>query len=218
MNIWSGSRSEELPGRLWIEPNLAGALVEYFADAGHIERGGVLLGRRDEEDSRVSLVVFPPQLARDGARCSFNTSSLEVIHAAMAQISDPQVKDKVGAVIGWIHSHPHHGIFLSRTDSATLASWLALDERSIAVVVDPFTKGGFKDQIGWWDRVPERRRVAYEKSQANLIELAQASALAQAISQTARLDSRWDVITSRCIIKFLASPPAHEQARLDGAR
>jgi proteasome lid subunit RPN8/RPN11 len=212
MDIWDLPWHRELPGRLRIEPDLAGALVEYFGDAGLHERGGVLLGRRDGEDSRISMAVFPPQLATDMSRCSFNTSSLEVIHAAMAELADPEIKRKADTIIGWIHSHPGHGIFLSRIDSATLASWLTLDERAIAVVVDPFIKGHLEDRIGWWDRLPEARRITCEEAESDFIGIVQASAVAQEISEAADRNSKWDVITSRCIIKFLAAPPSHGQA------
>jgi proteasome lid subunit RPN8/RPN11 len=208
MNIWGGSRYRELPGRLWVEPNLARALLKYFDEAAPHERGGVLLGRRGEEDSSISLAVFPPQLATETSRCSFNTSSLEVIHAALAKIAQPEIKQKVSAVIGWIHSHPGHGIFLSQTDRTTLGSWLALDERAIAVVVDPSIRGYLEDRIGWWDKVPKMRRVTIENSEADFIGIVQTSVLAEAISETAVRDSGWDVVAPGCIIKFLTTPSA----------
>jgi proteasome lid subunit RPN8/RPN11 len=207
MEAWGASQNREPADRLRIGSDLAGALVEYFHGAGQLERGGVLLGRRDGEDSWIGAAVFPPQLATDMVRCSFNTSSLEVIHAAMAKIVDPEIKRKAGVIIGWIHSHPHHGIFLSRTDRSTLTSWLSLDEKAVAVVVDPFVRGQIDDQIGWWNSPSVPRRITCEKPPPDFIRIEQTAAMAQAISDTAQPNSVWDVITSRCIIKLLASSP-----------
>jgi proteasome lid subunit RPN8/RPN11 len=39
-------------------------------------------------------------------------------------------------IVGWYHSHPGHGVFLSATDRVTQSSWFA-QEWKIAIVVDP---------------------------------------------------------------------------------
>jgi proteasome lid subunit RPN8/RPN11 len=39
-------------------------------------------------------------------------------------------------IIGWYHSHPGHGVFLSGKDRATQATWFTLPWH-IALVVDP---------------------------------------------------------------------------------
>ena len=41
------------------------------------------------------------------------------------------------SVVGWYHSHPGIGCFLSGIDITTHHSFEKLDKRSVAVVVDP---------------------------------------------------------------------------------
>ena len=48
-------------------------------------------------------------------------------------------------VVGWYHSHPGFGCWLSGVDINTQQSFEALSERAVAVVVDPIqsVKGKF---------------------------------------------------------------------------
>ena len=50
-------------------------------------------------------------------------------------------------VVGWYHSHPGFGCWLSGVDINTQQSFEALSERAVAVVVDPIqsVKGEVKD-------------------------------------------------------------------------
>lgn len=45
-------------------------------------------------------------------------------------------------VAGWIHSHPGHGVFLSRTDRRHQIQCQDLDPDSVALVMDPFQSDG----------------------------------------------------------------------------
>lgn len=52
-------------------------------------------------------------------------------------------------VVGWYHSHPGFGCWLSGVDINTQQSFEALSERAVAVVVDPIqsVKGIIKQSI-----------------------------------------------------------------------
>ncbi|MFW9994133.1 MAG: hypothetical protein ACFFD4_18965 [Candidatus Odinarchaeota archaeon] len=67
-------------------------------------------------------------------------------------ISDLMVKklEKGEYIIGWIHSHPGFGLFLSNTDVETQRLYETMDERAIAIVVDQtlILRGGGQDGSG----------------------------------------------------------------------
>ena len=52
-------------------------------------------------------------------------------------------------VVGWYHSHPGFGCWLSGVDINTQQSFEALSERAVAVVVDPIqsVKGKVSDML-----------------------------------------------------------------------
>ena len=50
-------------------------------------------------------------------------------------------------VVGWYHSHPGFGCWLSGVDINTQQSFEALSERAVAVVVDPIQS--VKGKVEW---------------------------------------------------------------------
>ena len=52
-------------------------------------------------------------------------------------------------VVGWYHSHPGFGCWLSGVDINTQQSFEALSERAVAVVVDPIQSVKGKVRIDW---------------------------------------------------------------------
>jgi proteasome lid subunit RPN8/RPN11 len=186
-----------------VDVGVAMALLVYMRSFRH-ERGGVLLGQREGLSIRIMAAVFPPQLARARDFCAFDVNGIEVIHRALTSIAEGAAKEAVGTVIGWVHSHPGHGLFLSDTDVRTLGSWLQLDHRAIAVVVDPFMRA--KHQIAWWDRRYQRYSLVYAALSADRTCIRTASSLAQAVSDQTNEASSWDIVTSRCNITIFPVP------------
>ncbi|MDY7083636.1 MAG: Mov34/MPN/PAD-1 family protein [Actinomycetota bacterium] len=137
------------------EPGLARTLVAFLRQLGPVERGGVLLGRRDEGTTQVSLAVFPPQLAHASSHCAFAVNAIEILHNASGTIEADDVLRPVEKVVGWVHTHPKIGLYLSNTDVTTFAAWTQLDPAAVAVVVDPYQSGDDVDRIGWWS-APDR--------------------------------------------------------------
>jgi len=100
-----------------------------------IERIGVLTGRPYTKPPSGQLLV-----------CVDAAFSVDDIHATdiRVAIQKSEWKDvwrrlSVSAesrIIGWYHSHPGHGVFLSATDRATQSLWFA-QEWKVAIVVDP---------------------------------------------------------------------------------
>ena len=66
-------------------------------------------------------------------------------------------------VVGWYHSHPGFGCWLSGVDINTQQSFEALSERAVAVVVDPIqsVKGKVRQTV---DRAPQIRPPLSKKS------------------------------------------------------
>lgn len=137
------------------EPGLARTLVAFLRQLGKVERGGVLLGRRDERTTQVSLAVFPPQLAQASSHCAFAVNAIEILHNASDTIEAAGVLRPVEKIVGWVHTHPTAGLYLSTTDVTTFAAWSQLDPAAVAVVIDPYHPGDDVDRIGWWS-APDR--------------------------------------------------------------
>ena len=56
----------------------------------------------------------------------------------LARVADDIVRGKIdGRIVGWYHSHPGYGVFMSETDLATHGKLLQFSPFVIALVVDP---------------------------------------------------------------------------------
>jgi len=69
----------------------------------------------------------------------------------LAKVADDIVRGRLdGRIVGWYHSHPGYGIFMSETDLATHGKLLQFSPFVIALVVDPEI-----NQFGIWALEPE---------------------------------------------------------------
>src|SRR4051794_1492077 len=78
-----------------------------------IEVGGVLVGTVDEATGKSIIHGMIPALAAEGAR-----ASVTFTHEAWETIITVQERDfpESPTIVGWYHSHPGFGIFLSEHD------------------------------------------------------------------------------------------------------
>lgn len=114
-----------------------------FAHDDH-EVGGVLVGRLGDGDVP-NVTGSIPALEADGRR-----ASVTFTHDAWASIHKSLERDFPGQqIVGWYHSHPGFGIFLSRYDRFIHDNFFS-DRRQIAYVVDPHA--GTEGIFGWQDR------------------------------------------------------------------
>ncbi|GIE35207.1 hypothetical protein Ait01nite_082520 [Actinoplanes italicus] len=141
-------------------PGLARILIEFLRQPEPVERGGVLLGRRGGAKIHVALAVFPPQLAHAAGHCAFDVSSIEYLRNATSTFDGDEMRP-VEKIVGWVHTHPRHGLFLSGTDVTTFATWTQLDPAAVAVVIDPYLPDPDLDRIGWW-AAPDEDEAAVE--------------------------------------------------------
>jgi len=114
----------------------------FTAPRGHMEMGGLLIGHVDDQGRNVCTVgIFPEQIEETPSYCEFDGKWMAMCAAAAdyanTQIGSEDTPDL--RVIGWIHTHPGLGLFLSGTDIKTYEDNLnmTIDGRFVAVVVDP---------------------------------------------------------------------------------
>ncbi len=112
---------------------------------GHLEGevGGVLVGAPDAEGNTVINAAIPA-LHADGQRASvtFTHEAWAEVHEVM----DRRYSDQ--KIMGWYHSHPGFGIFLSEHDLFIHRNFFS-DLRQVAFVVDPYA--GTQGLFGWSD-------------------------------------------------------------------
>ncbi len=116
----------------------------FTAPRGHMEMGGLMIGHVDEQGRNVCAVgIFPEQIQDTPTYCEFDGKWMAIC-AAAADYANTQIEGGSEdtpnlRVIGWIHTHPGLGLFLSETDIKTYEDNLNMtnDDRFVAVVVDP---------------------------------------------------------------------------------
>jgi proteasome lid subunit RPN8/RPN11 len=108
-------------------------ILEYSEEDTSRELGGFLVGRYDTEaHPRVEIRHFLP-----AASAASRAASLTFTHETWAQLTrevESQYPDEV--VVGWHHTHPNFGIFLSAYDLFIHRHFFP-DPWQIAMVVDP---------------------------------------------------------------------------------
>ncbi|MFA6329593.1 MAG: Mov34/MPN/PAD-1 family protein [Candidatus Micrarchaeia archaeon] len=107
----------------------------------HLETMGLLVGRfcqsRDRSYVLVEGYVTAPNVA-SSVSVRFSESSFgELSSQLFSAVGSHQV------VVGWLHSHPGLGCFLSGTDVSTQQRYFD-HPQAIATVVDPLSAGGEK--------------------------------------------------------------------------
>lgn len=107
-------------------------LWQYAGDNKDREIGGVLLGNVIEEPAGLDIQAYLPgrYMEETLANLTFNHRTWNDIHQRHAR----EHSDK--KIIGWFHTHPGHGIFLSRYDLYIHQSFFPRPGQ-IAVVFDP---------------------------------------------------------------------------------
>ena len=107
-----------------------------------VEVGGVLLGTLAHSRGQPYLLIdgHVPALAAPsgGSSVTFTADAWVAIHAAID-------RDRPGAqIVGWYHTHPRFGIFLSPMDVFIQQNFFSLPQH-VAVVIDPVanTSGAF---------------------------------------------------------------------------
>lgn len=92
---------------------------------------GYLMGVFQEEFVEVTEIIIPEQLS---SPTGVRDKNSDVTLITALQRKDFQERNIVN--VGWYHSHPGFGCFLSQTDLETQFIWQKVNPRMIALVID----------------------------------------------------------------------------------
>ncbi len=96
------------------------------------ESAGVLLGYVDENGKTLVITDF------DTGKQQQTSTYVVLDDEALVQIvTDLQKRDKRETIVGWVHTHPSYGCFLSGTDKSTQRVYQNLFSQAVALVIDP---------------------------------------------------------------------------------
>uniref|UniRef100_A0A0K0EEE9 MPN domain-containing protein n=1 Tax=Strongyloides stercoralis TaxID=6248 RepID=A0A0K0EEE9_STRER len=117
---------------IYLSPLATMKMLKHAKSGIPMEVMGLLLGQFiDEYTIRITDVFGMPQKA--------STATVECIDPKyqLQMLEKLKVTKRNDEVVGWYHSHPGYGCWLSRVDINTQKSFEALNSRSIAIVIDP---------------------------------------------------------------------------------
>jgi len=103
-----------------------------------VERIGLLMGALENASLWVNDII-PAGTEMSEVHCVFPPQRL-------AQVANDIVEGRIeGRIVGWYHSHPGHGLFLSQTDLETHMQFYQFSPYALSLVADP--KSG---EFGIW--------------------------------------------------------------------
>src|SRR5436190_20448986 len=132
----------DLKGAVWA-PGVRVSIYDHvFSDLRH-EVGGFLLGRRGANDKLTISGEVPAYSADERtASVTFTQQDWADVHAAI------ETRGQDEQIVGWYHSHPGFGIFLSEFDLFIHRNFFS-NPAQVAYVVDPHA--GREGLFGWLD-------------------------------------------------------------------
>jgi proteasome lid subunit RPN8/RPN11 len=122
---------QSIPGGPYVVDGVREQIYDHVFSSLDAEVGGVLVGSlRADGSPRITSVIAALEAEGARARVTFTHDAWSVIHATLD-------RDHPGEeILGWYHSHPGFGIFLSEHDLFIHRNFFARPEQ-IAIVVDP---------------------------------------------------------------------------------
>lgn len=115
-----------------MEAEIARKIRQHARSSMKAEVCGVLLGKAEEDRTLVEACVAGVNAAQGGAHVTFTQDTWEHIY----KIKDQQYPDM--KIVGWYHSHPGFGVFLSEHDLFIQENFFS-SPTQIAWVYDPHT-------------------------------------------------------------------------------
>jgi proteasome lid subunit RPN8/RPN11 len=140
-----GRKATQLPFPAQVPAEIIEQTTAFTLPRGRLEMGGLLIGHIDAKgNNTVVCGFFPRQDEASSGYCEFHGSFTAIASAACDFANEKAGGDHTPdlRVIGWIHTHPDIGIFLSGIDINTFRSLrqVSFEQRCVAVVVDPIRK------------------------------------------------------------------------------
>ena len=132
-------------------------IEEHCFSQTRTEVGGFLVGEIKDDQSIVTHIIKAKHTVAQMTQLTFTHKTWD---AAFAE------KDKIkpdAELIGWFHSHPNFGVFLSDHDKFIQTQFFAQDGK-VTIVVDPI-----KGKRGWFIS-QDKEVIAYAKEEDTFIE------------------------------------------------
>jgi proteasome lid subunit RPN8/RPN11 len=101
-----------------------------------VEVGGFLVGHIEGATARVTAVVRAKHSVGKSTQLTFTHDTWNALHSEMNELD--------GTLIGWYHSHPNFGVFLSEHDQFIQKNFFK-QEGNINIVIDPV-----RGRRGWF--------------------------------------------------------------------
>jgi len=115
-----------------MEAEVARKIRQHARSSMKAEVCGVLIGGADQERTLIEACVPGINAAQGGAHVTFTQDTWEHIY----KVKDQQFPD--GKIVGWYHSHPGFGVFLSEHDLFIQENFFS-SPHQVAWVYDPHT-------------------------------------------------------------------------------
>ena len=94
-----------------------------------VERIGLLMGTLEDQSLWINDII-PGEVEMSEASCVFPPHRL-------AQVANDIVEGRIsGRIVGWYHSHPSQGLFLSQTDVETHMQFHQFSPYAVSLVAD----------------------------------------------------------------------------------
>jgi proteasome lid subunit RPN8/RPN11 len=134
--------AQELTGASWAH-GVQASIYEHVFSALQHEVGGFLLGAAGDSGRLEIEDAFPALRARgEATSVTITQDDWEAVHARL------EAHPALGGIVGWYHSHPGFGIFLSELDLFIHRNFF-VGPAQVAHVVDPHA--GREGLFGWRD-------------------------------------------------------------------
>jgi proteasome lid subunit RPN8/RPN11 len=142
---------------VFLAPSVLNRLLRFSCSDMVNELGGVLIGRVGKASRRMFIEIkdFIPASKGISHRASFeftNEAQQEIHEVLQQQFPDQRI-------LGWFHTHPGYGIFLSSADQFIDRNYFN-GPYHVAMVIDP-TKPEIEVGIFVWDKSHNRMRVPF---------------------------------------------------------
>jgi proteasome lid subunit RPN8/RPN11 len=139
---------------MYIYDDVVNAIFQHARKNLNVEVAGLLIGEKENEVIVVKDIVRWEGVSGKADRVIIDSSFL-------ARVADDIVKGRIrGRIVGWYHSHPGLGVFMSIDDLKTHQTLQQFDPNIISIVVDPIL-----NQIGYFKQNPLTRNVELFKPQ-----------------------------------------------------
>lgn len=120
--------------KIYISQRAYREIHRFTKDKTKVESGGVVLGNVIEEFGKTHIII---RGFIEAKHCEGTPTTLKFTHESWEYIhSEAEKKYPKYKILGWIHTHPDFGIFLSEYDKFIHENFFS-EENQIAYVVDP---------------------------------------------------------------------------------